>query len=205
MGEGAGEVLGGSEGSGCGQLSVELPRTDLFIYLSTITMVPNPQPARFPANEFPSQLASQPANFLASQLPGQLVSQPASFPDSQPVYQNDITTNRGWGWLVSWLIGRSAGRPGGRSAGRPVDRSAGKVQKSQTHQIRNIRTPKLYPCCNNNDYHYYNVQECQAPTHNCFSRFGVPIWEDWAPILRLWGSNFEILRAFTRCCSSNPL
>jgi len=30
VGEGAGEVLGGSEGSGCGQLSVELPRTDLF-------------------------------------------------------------------------------------------------------------------------------------------------------------------------------
>ena len=30
MGEGAGELLGGSEGSGCGQLSVELLRTGLF-------------------------------------------------------------------------------------------------------------------------------------------------------------------------------
>ena len=28
--EGVGELLGGSEGSGCGQLLIELPRTDIF-------------------------------------------------------------------------------------------------------------------------------------------------------------------------------
>ena len=33
MGEGAGELLGGSEGSGCGQLSIELPRTDILSLL----------------------------------------------------------------------------------------------------------------------------------------------------------------------------
>ena len=31
VGEGAGELLGGSEGSGCGQLSIELPRTEIFL------------------------------------------------------------------------------------------------------------------------------------------------------------------------------